>query len=141
MEQRITIITLGVQDMHVASDFYENKLGWKRHGSSMGDIVFFQLNGIQLALYPTIALAKDATVPPKVAGGFKGFTIAHNLRSEKEVDALITELKNKGVKIVKEPQKAEWGGYSSYIEDSEGNLLEIAYNPYMTLDAKGNVVE
>jgi len=139
MEQRINIITLGVNDMDVACDFYENKLGWKRHGSSMGDIVFFQMNSIQLALYPAKELAKDATVPTE-GKGFKGFTMAHNLRSEKEVDALIAELRNKGVKIIKEPQKAEWGGYSSYIADTENNLLEIAYNPYMKLDAKGNVI-
>jgi len=139
MEQRLTIITLGVKDLERASDFYENKLGWKRSGASMGDIVFFQLNGIQLALFPRTELAKDATVPAK-GEGFKSFTIAHNLRSEKEVDNLISELKAKGVKVVKPPQKAEWGGYSSYIEDPDGNLWEIAYNPYMKLDEKGNVV-
>ncbi|HSY76810.1 MAG TPA: VOC family protein [Bacteroidia bacterium] len=139
MEQRLTIITLGVSDINVASDFYENKLGWKRHGSSMGDIVFFMLNGIQLAIYPRIELAKDATVPAK-GEGFKGFTLAHNVRSEKEVDELIATLKAKGVKVVKEPQKAEWGGYSSYISDPEGNLWEIAFNPYMKLDKSGNVV-
>ena len=139
MEQRLTIITLGVSDINVASDFYENKLGWKRHGSSMGDIVFFMLNGIQLAIYPRTELAKDATVPAK-GEGFKGFTLAHNVRSEKEVDELIATLKNKGVKVVKEPQKAEWGGYSSYISDPEGNLWEIAFNPYMNLDKAGNVI-
>ncbi len=140
MEQRLTIITLGVSDINVASDFYENKLGWKRHGSSMGDIVFFMLNGIQLAIYPVKELAKDATVPPADIKGFKGFTLAHNVRSEKEVDELIASLKAKGVKVVKEPQKAEWGGYSSYISDPDGNLWEIAFNPYMNLDKAGNVV-
>lgn len=139
MEQRLTIITLGVKDLNVASDFYENKLGWKRNGSSMGDIVFFKLNGIQLALYPVKELAKDATVSAE-GSGFKSFTIAHNLRSEKEVDELIAELKQKGVKIVKEPQKAFWGGYSSYIQDPDGNLWELAFNPYLGLDDKGNVV-
>lgn len=140
MEQRLTIITLGVNDLATACDFYENKFGWKRHGNSMGDIVFFQLNGIQLAIFPRKELAKDATVPVK-GEGFKGFTIAHNVRSEKEVDELINTLRNKGVKVVKEPQKAEWGGYSSYIADTENNLWEIAFNPYLKLDAKGNVAE
>ncbi|MGP8214897.1 MAG: VOC family protein [Bacteroidia bacterium] len=139
MEQRLTIITLGVSDIAAASDFYENKLGWKRHGSSMCDIVFFQLNNIQLALFPRNELAKDATVNAK-GSGFKGFTLSHNLHSEKEVDELIAELKKKGVKIVKEPQKVHWGGYSSYIEDPDGNLWEIAFNPYMKLDNKGNVI-
>ncbi|HTB05893.1 MAG TPA: VOC family protein [Bacteroidia bacterium] len=138
MEQRLTIITLGVNDLKVASDFYEKKLGWKRSKASMGDIVFFQLNGIQLALYPRHELAKDATVPVK-GSGFKGITIAHNVRSEKEVDKLIATLKRKGVKIVKPPQKVFWGGYSSYIADPDGNLWEIAYNPYLKLDKKGNI--
>lgn len=140
MEQRLTIITLGVSDLKAASDFYENVFGWQRSGASIGDIVFFQLNGIQLALFPRTELAKDATVPP-AGDGFKGFTMAHNLRSEKEVDELIAALKAKGVKIVKPPQKAEWGGYSSYISDPEGNLWEIAYNPYLKLDSKGNIAE
>ncbi|HXP53120.1 MAG TPA: VOC family protein [Bacteroidia bacterium] len=139
MEQRLTIITLGVSDLNVATDFYENKLGWKRHGNSMGDIVFFQLNGMQLAIFPRTELAKDAKVAEK-GSGFKGFTLAHNVRSEKEVDDTIAALKSKGVKVVKEPQKAEWGGYSSYIEDPDGNLWEIAFNPYMKLDEKGSVI-
>ena len=139
MEQRLTIITLGVSNIDVAADFYENKLGWKRHGNSMGDIVFFQLNGIQLALYPVQELAKDATVPAD-GEGFKGFTLAQNVRSEKEVDELISTLKGKGVKVVKEPEKAFWGGYSSYIQDPEGNLWEIAYNPHLPLDEKGSVI-
>jgi len=139
MEQRLTIITLGVSNIDVAADFYENKLGWKRHGNSMGDIVFFQLNGMQLALYPVQELAKDATVSAD-GEGFKGFTLAHNVRSEKEVDDLISTLKSKGVKVVKEPEKAFWGGYSSYIQDPEGNLWEIAYNPHLKLDAAGSVI-
>jgi catechol 2,3-dioxygenase-like lactoylglutathione lyase family enzyme len=139
MEQRLTIITLGVSNIDVAADFYENKLGWKRQGNSMGDIVFFQLNGIQLALYPVKELAKDATVPAN-GEGFKGFTLAQNVRSEKEVDELISTLKSKGVKVVKEPEKAFWGCYSSYIQDPEGNLWEIAYNPHLKLDAAGSVI-
>jgi catechol 2,3-dioxygenase-like lactoylglutathione lyase family enzyme len=139
MEQRLTIITLGVSDLNVATDFYENKLGWSRHGNSMGDIVFFQLNGMQLAIFPRTELAKDAKVA-ETGSGFKGFTLAHNVRSEKEVDDTIATLKKKGVKVVKEPQKAEWGGYSSYIEDPDGNLWEIAFNPYMKLDEKGSVI-
>lgn len=140
MEQRLTIITLGVADLKTACNFYENTFGWQRSGASIGDIAFFQLNGIQLALFPRTELAKDASVPSE-GEGFKGFTLAHNVRSEKEVDALIDRLKDKGVKIVKPPQKAEWGGYSSYISDPEGNLWEIAYNPFMKLDSKGNVTE
>jgi hypothetical protein len=130
MEQRITFITLGVKDLQTSIDFYENKFGWKRSPMSSENIVFFDLNGIHLSLYERVALAEDATVDP-AGNGFKGFTLAHNVGSEKEVDELIENLLKKGVKIVKEPQKVFWGGYSSYISDPDGNLWEIAFNPFL----------
>jgi len=130
MEQRITFFTLGVHDLQVSTGFYENNFGWKRSAMSSENIVFFDLNGIHLSLYNRKALAEDATVD-KAGSGFKGFTLAHNVGSEKEVDELIEDLRNKGVKIVKEPQKVFWGGYSSYISDPDGNLWEIAFNPYL----------
>jgi len=133
MEQRLTIITLGVSDLKKSTDFYETKFGWKKSESSNEDISLFDLNGIQLALYGRNELAKDATVNPD-GNGFKGFTISYNTKSENEVDQLIEMLKIQGVKIVKEPQKTDWGGYSSYISDLDGNLWEIAFNPYLTLD-------
>ncbi len=139
LEQRITLITLGVTNLERAIDFYENKLGWKRTGSSAEGIVFFQLNGFQLALYPTLKLAEDATVPAE-GTGFKGFSLAYNTRSEKEVDELVASLGKKGVSVVKPPHKVFWGGYSSYVADPDGNLWEIAYNPYLPLDEKGNVI-
>jgi hypothetical protein len=130
MEQRMTLITLGVADLQVSASFYENILGWKRSPMSSENIVFFELNGIFLSLYNREALAEDATVD--AAGkGFKGFTLAHNLSSETEVGNLINELRGKGVTIVKEPQKVFWGGYSSYFADPDGNLWEVAFNPYM----------
>jgi uncharacterized glyoxalase superfamily protein PhnB len=130
MEQRITFITLGVKDLQNSIDFYENKFGWKRSPMSTGDIVFFELNGFSLSLYPREELAKDATVD-SAGSGFKGFTIAYNTRSEEEVNSLIQSLREKGVTIIKEPQKVFWGGYSSYISDPDGNLWEIAYNPFL----------
>jgi uncharacterized glyoxalase superfamily protein PhnB len=130
MEQRITFFTLGVNDLQVSTGFYETNFGWKRSAMSTENIVFFHLNGIHLSLYNRKALAEDATVD-EAGSGFKGFTLAHNVGSEKEVDELIEDLRNKGVKIVKEPQKVFWGGYSSYISDPDGNLWEIAFNPYL----------
>lgn len=130
MEQRITFITLGVEDLARAADFYENKLGWKRSEMSSEQIIFYQLNGTFLGLYSREELAKDATIDA-TGSGFKGFTLAHNLGSEQEVNAMIAALKDKGVKVVKEPQKVFWGGYSSYIADPDGNLWEIAYNPFL----------
>lgn len=140
MEQRLTIITLGVSDLKNSTAFYETKFGWDKSELSNEYISFFALNGIQLALYERNELAKDASVNPK-GNGFKGFTIAYNTKSEKEVDQLIIEFKAKGVEIVKEPQKVIWGGYSSYISDLDGNLWEIVFNPYLALDNKGNVIE
>jgi catechol 2,3-dioxygenase-like lactoylglutathione lyase family enzyme len=130
MEQRITFITLGVADLTASIDFYENKLGWKRDAMSTEAIIFFKLNGLMLSLYPRNELAKDATVDA-AGSGFKGFTLAHNLGSEQEVDSLIASLKSKGVQPVKEPQKVFWGGYSSYIADPDGFLWEIAHNPFL----------
>lgn len=130
MEQRITFFTLGVNDLQVSTDFYETNFGWKRSAMSTENIVFFDLKGIHFSLYNRKALAEDATVD-EAGSGFKGFTLAHNVGSVKEVDELIEDLRNKGVKIVKEPQKVFWGGYSSYISDPDGNLWEIAFNPYL----------
>lgn len=130
MEQRITLFTLGVADLQVSANFYENILGWKRSPMSSENIVFFELNGVFLSLYERGALAEDATVDA-AGSGFKGFTLAHNLGSEMAVDDLINNLRNKGVTIVKEPQKVFWGGYSSYFADPDGNLWEVAYNPYL----------
>jgi len=84
-------------------------------------------------------LADDAQISPE-GSGFSGFTLAHNMRSEAEVDALIEELKEKGVKIVKEPQKVFWGGYSSYFADPDDFLWEVAYNPYSKFDEDGNLI-
>ena len=130
LDHRITFITLGVKDLQTSIDFYENCFGWKKSEMSGDNMVLFTLNGIHLALYPWEALAEDALVSSE-GMGFKGFTLAHNLWSEAEVDLAIEALREKGVTIVKEPQKVFWGGYSSYIADPDGFLWEIAYNPFL----------
>jgi predicted lactoylglutathione lyase len=139
MEQRITLITLGVSDLKRSRTFYEKCFGWTALPNSSDDIVFFQLNGLQFALFPDHALAEDAGIEAK-GSGFKKFSLAINMRSEKEVDDFFTSVEKNGAKPLKRPQKVFWGGYSSYVADPDGNLWEIAYNPYMTLDEKGNVV-
>ncbi len=139
MEQRLTFIGLGVQDLKKSTKFYEDNFGWTKTEHSNDFISFFQLNGIMLSLYPNDKLAEDATVSPD-GSGFKGFTLAHNVRSEKEVDELIEGLRSKGVVIIKEPVKTDWGGYSSYISDLDNNLWEIAFNPFLSLDEKGNTL-
>ena len=133
MEQRMTFLTLGVNDLNQSIDFYENKFGWKRSELSNESIIFYELKGIHLALYDREELAKDATIDPS-GDGFRSFTMAYNTRSEKEVDDLIESLRKHGVQVIKEPQKVFWGGYSSYIADPDGNLWEIAFNPFLKLD-------
>jgi uncharacterized protein len=130
MEPRLTLITLGVSDVSRSTKFYEEIFGWKKLPSSNEHISFFQLNGIQLALFGDEALAEDAGVAAE-GKGFRKFSLAHNMRSEKEVDDLVSSLKAKGVKVVKQPQKVFWGGYSSYVQDPDGILWEIAFNPYL----------
>ncbi|RAU83476.1 VOC family protein [Pontibacter arcticus] len=131
------MITLGVKNLQRSKDFYQNKLGWQPLESSNESIVFFQMNGLQLALFPQESLADDAGVPAE-GNGFRGFSLAHNVRSEKEVDELVAALEEKGVRVLKQPQKVFWGGYSSYIADPDDNLWEIAYNPFLPLDNAGS---
>lgn len=138
LEQRLTIITLGVSDLKASEAFYSHTFGWTKTAQSTDDIVFYQLNGIQLALYPRAKLAEDARQDP-AGSGFGGFTLAHNAKSEKEVDEIFAGLKNAGAAIIKSPEKVFWGGYSGYVADPDRYLWEIAFNPYLPLDARGNV--
>ncbi len=140
MDQRLTIISLGVNNLEISNKFYLEKFGWKKMVSSNEYISFFQLNGILLSLYPREKLAEDATVSAE-GNGFKGFSLAYNTRSKEEVDSLFENLKSKGVKIVKQPEEVFWGGYSGYIADPDENLWEIAYNPFLPLDKNGSTLE
>lgn len=137
LEQRLSIITLAVKDLAATRDFYIDRFGWTPLKNEEG-IVFFRLNGSLLALFPAGELAKDAGVND-FAPGRMSATLALCLRSEQEVNAAFDALRGKGATIVKEPHKVFWGGYSGYVEDNEQRLWEIAYNPFMTLDAEGNV--
>lgn len=140
MEQRLTIVGLGVSDLKVSTLFYQEKFGWKKMKASNENISFFQLNGMLLSLYPKGKLAEDAGVD-EAGTGFKGFSLAYNTRTKEEVDLLIIKLESSGVKIVKKPEDVFWGGYSSYIADPDENLWEIVYNPFLRLDEAGNTIE
>ncbi len=132
MDQRLTLITLGVSDLERSRKFYNEVFGWKPADHSDDAIVFYTLNGFSLALFQENALAEDAGVPAK-GSGFRRITLAHNVGSEAAVDQLFAELESRGAKAIKRPQKVFWGGYSSYISDPDGILWEIAYNPFMQL--------
>jgi uncharacterized protein len=138
MNQHLHLITLGVRDFETSRKFYTEILAWKPTSGSNDDIAFFQAGGVALAIYPREKLAEDALTSPE-GSGFAGITLAYNARSEAEVDEIISDLKSKGVKIVKEPQKVFWGGYSSYFADPDDYHWEVAYNPFFAFDENGNL--
>jgi predicted enzyme related to lactoylglutathione lyase len=129
---------LGVTDMSRALAFYETGLGWKRSSASMGDLVLFPLGGIVLALYPRHLLAEDATLPA-LGSGFAGLSLSLNAKSEKEVDEVLLQVQTLGAELVKPAQKVFWGGYSGYFKDTEGHLIEVAFNPFWELDEQDNL--
>lgn len=128
MKPRISMITLGVRDLAASVKFYEQGLGFPRMESSP-EVAFFTLNGTWLGLYGREALAEDATVSAE-GRGFESFTLAHNVQSEAEVDAVMEQALAAGATLVKKPQKAFWGGYSGYFKDPDGHLWEVAHNPH-----------
>ncbi len=127
MKPRISMITLGVHDLAASIAFYEKGLGFPRM-ESPPDVAFFTLNGTWLGLYGREALAKDAKVPTE-GTGFEGFTLSHNVESEKAVDEVVAQAVEAGAKLVKKPQNVFWGGYSGYFKDLDGHLWEVAHNP------------
>ena len=134
MKPRISMITLGVNDLAKSVEFYEKGLGLPKMESPPG-VAFFPLNGSWLSLYSRAALAEDAMVSVE-GGGFEGFTLAHNLSSEADVDALIAQAVAAGATLVKPAQKVFWGGYSGYFKDPDGHLWEIAHNPIFWVGPK-----
>jgi len=121
------MVTLGVSDLAAAIDFYERGLGFPRMDSPP-TVAFFTLNGSWLGLYGREALAEDAHVSSE-GNGFEAFSLAHNVESEREVDAVVAQAVAAGATLVKKPQKVFWGGYSGYFKDLDGHLWEVAHNP------------
>ena len=136
MKPKISLITLGVADLKRALTFYRDGLGFPTHDykEEMG-IVFFKLEGTWLSLYPKDKLAEDLNLPlVKGAGGILGgSTLAHNVNTKEEVDAVVEQAVSAGAKLIKKPQDAFWGGYSGYFSDPDGHLWEVAWNPFMDL--------
>ena len=137
MEQRLSIVTLGVDDLARSRDFYE-RLGWERSAKSSDGVAFFRAGGAVLALYPRAALAEDAHVPAE-GSGFGGVTLAHNARSREEVDAVLAEAQAAGARLLKPAQDVFWGGYSGYFADPDGHPWEVAWNPFFPLDEEGRL--
>ena len=129
MKPHITIITLGVENLERAVDFYQNGLGFPRMDDSEG-IAFFETTGTILAVYPRDKLAEDITISPE-GTGFQGFTLAHNVDSPEAVDKTLAEAVAAGAELVKPGQKVFWGGYSGYFKDPDGFYWEVAHNPFL----------
>ncbi len=137
MEQRLTLITLGVRDLARSTAFFE-RLGWIRSVKQAEGVSFFQCGSVALSLFPRSELAKDAGVPED-GHGFEGFAVAYNTRSIEEVDTVLAEAESAGGKIVKPAKAAFWGGYSGYFHDLDDHLWEVAWNPGFDLDSSGAV--
>jgi uncharacterized protein len=136
MHQRVSVVTLGVRDLATARAFYE-ALGWKTGAGPEDDVVFFQAGGLIVALWDRESLAEDSTVED--AGGWGGVTLAHNVGSPAEVDAVIAEAAAAGATIGRPGAKTFWGGYSGVFLDPDGHPWEVAHNPHWTLREDGSV--
>ena len=133
MEPRISIITLGVTDLPRSVAFYRDGLGLPLFDENTESIAFFQNRGTWLALYPREALAADLGISAE-GSGFSGVTLAHNVRTREEVDALLVVAVAAGATLVKPAQDTFWGGYSGYFADPEGYLWEVAWNPHFRIE-------
>jgi catechol 2,3-dioxygenase-like lactoylglutathione lyase family enzyme len=135
VEQRLSLVTLGVADLDRARRFYE-ALGWRETPRAEG-VVFFQSSGMVVGLWGREELAADSGVDD--TGGWGGITLAHNVASPAEVDAVIDEARTAGATIAREPAATFWGGYSGVFVDPDGHPWEVAHNPAWTLAEDGSI--
>jgi predicted lactoylglutathione lyase len=134
MEQRLSLVTLGVSDLERARAFYEG-LGWTTNAGPGDDVVFFQAAGVVVALWDRARLAEDSGVED--TGGWGGVTLAHNVRSPAEVDAVIAKAEAAGARIARHGGETFWGGYSGLFVDPDGHPWEVAHNPRWTITPDG----
>jgi len=136
MDQRVSLVTLGVSDLARARTFYE-ALGWKSGAEPADDVVFFQAGSMIVALWGRQQLAEDSAVAD--GGAWGGITLAYNVRSPAEADAVIEEARAAGARITREPAATFWGGYSGIFVDPDGHPWEVAHNPHWTVHDDGSV--
>lgn len=137
MEQRISVLTIGADNLEAMKSFYGQVLGWKAVAENK-DIVFYKLNGFLLSICDRKMLADFIGVGDE-GQGFRSVTLGYNVNTKEEVLKLYEQLKDK-VKILKEPAEAPFGGLFFYFIDIEGNIMEIAQNPFVTLDEDNNAI-
>lgn len=136
MEQRVSLITLGVSDLARAKGFYE-ALGWR--GQQVDDAVFFQAGGMAVVLWPHASLAEDAGIADGGREGFRGMALAYNARSVVEVDEVVATAARAGATITRPPAETSWGGYAGYVTDPDGHAWEIAHNPHFPMAEDGSI--
>lgn len=140
MEQRLSLVTLGVADLARSRRFYEDGLGWRASGAGNAEVAFYQLGAIALALWGREELAADAGLPaPGPGGGFGGIALAHNVRTREEVDVVLAQAEAAGARLLKPGTDAVWGGYTGYFADPDGHLWEVAWNPFFALQEDGSL--
>jgi len=137
MEQRLSLVTLGVADLKRARRFYEEGLGWTRNNAE-AEVAFYQAGGMIVALWAREGLAADAKLSPE-GSGFRAMALAYNARSRAEVDAVLAEAARAGAAIPKVAEETPWGGYAGYFADPDGHLWEVAHNPFWTIAEDGSV--
>jgi catechol 2,3-dioxygenase-like lactoylglutathione lyase family enzyme len=136
VEQRLSLITLGVTDLARSKAFYE-QLRWTTGAAPDDDVVFFQAGGIIVALWDRAQLAEDSVMSD--GGGWGGITLAHNVRSPADVDAVLAEAAGAGATIARPGAATFWGGYSGVFVDPDGHPWEVAHNPHWTIGDDGSV--
>jgi len=136
VDQRLSLVTLGVRDLERARRFYE-ALGWTSGAAPADDVVFFQASCMIVALWGREQLAEDTVVED--SGGWGGITLAYNARSPSEVDAVLAEAEAAGATIPRAGAETFWGGYSGVFVDPEGHAWEVAHNPHWTIGEDGSV--
>lgn len=139
MEARVSLVTLGVEDLERALGFYRDGLGWPLSSVGSEDVAFFRTGGVVLALYRRNLLADDVGVPAE-GTGFSGVTLAHNVVEREDVDTVLDEATVAGATLVKAAEDIFWGGRSGYFADPDGHLWEVAWNPGFPFAPDGTLV-
>ena len=136
MDQRVSVVTLGVADLDRARAFYE-ALGWTSPSTPEDGVVFFPSGGMVLALWSRSLLEEDSGVVD--TGGWGGVTMAHNVRSPEEVDRVLGDAEAAGATIARRGASTFWGGYSGLFVDPDGHPWEVAHNPFWQMDEAGAI--
>ena len=137
MDQRVSLITLGVEDLKRSRSFYD-QLGW--HGQEVEETVFFQAGGSAVVLWSREKLAADCGISDEASGGFDGVTLAHNVRSTTEVDDILAVAERAGARITRPASRTFYGGYAGVFLDPDGHAWEVAHNPGFELGEDGSLI-